>query len=888
MRRAYILYLASLSLLAGIILAITGKALLQTVWPQMLILSLLMIIGASVVLTYLSAGNLDFMAAAILLSFLIAGPDITIWAGAIASIADSLIRSSRIDSMIFNWASFTIMSWVSFTFYTLIGGLWGPAFNHPVQAVAAAAFFMLLNSTLFASGLYFLGSMRFRAAMKAVLAPASIRAYMITMILGILTSYVYVHGGLLWALLIVGLAYALHASLREYFNAVETARSRAQELEVVLNATQGALIMTDPNGLVQVANRQVGYLLGVEPESLIGLPESSAPELQQLLTQTADRNNQVQQVLELVNGPARYVQWYRGAVHNAQGELQGHLQVFTDVTPLKEAEQNLRQLYDSMISVLTAAIDARDSYTHGHSARVSAYAVAIAEQLRLPAADIERLHYSGLLHDIGKLGIDDRVLRKHGALTPSERALMMQHPSIGAEVLQRANVLADLIPGVRWHHEWYSGGGYPDGLMADKIPLDARIIGVADALDAMTSDRPYRSALSVAEAVRRLQASAGVQFDPVVAEAAVAAIKSGLITVQGDVSARLQAAPASESNDAAAHNGMGDGNEGMIRPIHSKELAVFYQLLRQHNDSLDLDTVLQRYIRTLHESVGPNLYLVYLTNSSTGQLELKAGMGPEGQSLAFERDLERVKEAIAVGTTIVTEDTRLLDNYRTADATTKSEVIIPLAGQEERFGALVIEAPLARFFGRDELHLLRAISEVLTSNIKLVLYHERLAIAATHDGLTGVYNHRHFYERLTEEVERAHRYGRKLSVVLLDINGLKAVNDTYGHLGGDEVLRRYGQILRAQVRASDVVARYGGDEFALIMPELDHEAAIQAANRLMTELQSTFLLGSNEVAMPLPAWGVATFPEDGLRAPELVLAADTAMYREKPCFPRIP
>ena len=183
------------------------------------------------------------------------------------------------------------------------------------------------------------------------------------------------------------------------------------------------------------------------------------------------------------------------------------------------------------VEALAATVDAKDAYTRGHSGRVSSYAAAIAAALGLSEADVTRIRQAGLLHDVGKIGVPDAILLKPGGLTDEEFAVIKQHPEIGERILQGLPFLREILPAVRHHHERWDGRGYPDGLAGAAIPPDAAILAVADSLDAMTSSRTYRVALSVSEAIRRVREGAGAQYDPRVVVAFDHALADGTLVV---------------------------------------------------------------------------------------------------------------------------------------------------------------------------------------------------------------------------------------------------------------------------------------------------------------------------------------------------------------------
>jgi len=175
---------------------------------------------------------------------------------------------------------------------------------------------------------------------------------------------------------------------------------------------------------------------------------------------------------------------------------------------------DLEEAYISTIRILAAAIDARDHYTLGHSTRVSDLAVRLAQEAGMNAAEVEGIEIACLFHDVGKIRIPDAILHKRGQLGPREHLEMKKHTEYGAELLSKAPSLFKYIPAVRHHHEWFDGSGYPDGLGGEKIPAAAAIISLADAYDAMTSDRPYRTAMTREEALDKIRASSGTQFSP--------------------------------------------------------------------------------------------------------------------------------------------------------------------------------------------------------------------------------------------------------------------------------------------------------------------------------------------------------------------------------------
>ncbi len=186
--------------------------------------------------------------------------------------------------------------------------------------------------------------------------------------------------------------------------------------------------------------------------------------------------------------------------------------------------KDVKELFLSAVRSLVSAIDQKDPYTHGHSERVAAYSLIIADELGLPVKERENLEVAALLHDVGKIGISELILAKSGRLTPEEEALVREHPAKGVRIMEPMMDIKAVIPGMLYHHERFDGAGYPEGLRELAIPLQARIIAVADSFDAMTSNRPYRQKGSFNDALEQIRLASGIQFDPAIAKAFFRAI----------------------------------------------------------------------------------------------------------------------------------------------------------------------------------------------------------------------------------------------------------------------------------------------------------------------------------------------------------------------------
>jgi HD-GYP domain-containing protein (c-di-GMP phosphodiesterase class II) len=219
------------------------------------------------------------------------------------------------------------------------------------------------------------------------------------------------------------------------------------------------------------------------------------------------------------------------------------LEIRRFIERLRTAAEENKQMFLGAVSSLAAAIDAKDPYTAGHSERVAHYSATIATILDLPEEDVENVRVSALMHDVGKIGIEDSILRKAGPLTDEEFEIMKTHPTVGAAIMDHVPQLEAMMAGIKCHHENVNGTGYPDGLKGDEIPLQAKIVSVADTFDAMTTNRPYQKAMEITYVFARMRSFIGKKFDKRIVEALITAYEEGLVRPNMKVKSVIKTSP---------------------------------------------------------------------------------------------------------------------------------------------------------------------------------------------------------------------------------------------------------------------------------------------------------------------------------------------------------
>ncbi len=540
-----------------------------------------------------------------------------------------------------------------------------------------------------------------------------------------------------------------------------------------------------------------------------------------------------------------------------------------------EALARMRELYLASVRALAAAVDARDPYTRSHSARVAALSRGIAEEMHLSADQVRRIQLGALLHDIGKIGVPDAILNKPGSLSADEWVMMRSHSVLGASIVNAVEPLRDLVPIVRSHHERYDGAGYPDELGGDLVPIEAYVVAAADAFEVIVSRRAYKPAQTVEHACAELLRCRGSQFHPAVVDAFLRLIERD--RAQGAAQLRRIAGILHEDIEDVPGPGVLLEQFAANAQTHGRQLAILQRLASEISAVLDIDDLAERLLRIICDAMGyENGFLLTLDDAGE-HLVIRAAVGPSGSYVG-----QRLPRGQGISWWVVERgelqnvaDGRLDPRFY-GPAEIRSVLCVPLQLGDERIGALGVESPRIAAFGREDEDLLTAVSHQVAAAVRVAKLHQAAKTAAATDPLTGLPNRRSFFQRLEREL--AARDGASLSVAIVDANGLKALNDGFGHAAGDEALVRVGAILQAGVREGDLVARIGGDEFAVLFAG----APILTAERIVRRLAERIAKSTLGVGHRLPtiAWGVADATAEAT-VDGLVEAADRAMYRQK-------
>ena len=554
--------------------------------------------------------------------------------------------------------------------------------------------------------------------------------------------------------------------------------------------------------------------------------------------------------------------------------LEAQLRQLTNTleTRVQERTQQVRQTFEGGLLALGVALETRDLETSGHTERVVRLARALGRALSLPERDLEALGQGAYLHDLGKLAIPDAILLKPGKLTREEFALIKTHAARGHDIVQR---LPNLAPGaadvVLHHHERWDGGGYPSGLSGSDIPLLARLFAVCDVYDALISERPYKRAWTHEAAMAEIAASAGCHFDPRVAHTFASL----------DVPALLRGDPSpAPSADLEASLAFMDGQTRYLQESLRYAEAVI-EVSRFTTSDLAADDLCREALRVI-ASASPVDWggLLVIEGDVSRVRTVWSGVG----AVFPNKPEDVVARAQGVMWQAVQRAEALFTDDYAAEADAVPEFVRRGAGAIAWL-PLSVEAPCtvvlsvmrrapAPAWSAHDRQLLEAVGRSIRAALERRARLHALEKAAYRDSLTGLGNRRAYEQELEQVLAR----GARIGVMLLDVNGLKAVNDRFGHARGDDLLRALALALRWNVRRGDHLYRLGGDEFTLVYQAVEGQDEGPWRARVEAALASVRGDGFADASASV---GFARAPEDGATVNQLTRAADERMYRAK-------
>ena len=567
---------------------------------------------------------------------------------------------------------------------------------------------------------------------------------------------------------------------------------------------------------------------------------------------------------------------------------------------LQEEKKHVGEVADlhlRTIEALALAIEAKDDTTHSHLRRVQVYALEIAKELGLSHDEVRALEAAALLHDIGKLAVPEYIINKPGRLTKEEFEKMKVHPVVGAEILECVQFPYPVVPIVRSHHERWDGTGYPDGLAGTAIPIGARILSAVDCLDALASDRQYRRALPLDKALEEVVRLSGKAYDPDVVDV--------LRRRTVDLEKKARTAPmAGNRLSTRIRVNRGDapaaGLAGSDRPAPTtqpsrmdfigsiaaarQEFQKLHEFTRDIGNSLSMSDTLSLVASRMKTLIAFDAIAIYglegdrlvAQHASGIDAELFSKLAiPVGEGLAGW--VAENREPMVNGNPSV-EAGYLLDGSKFS--LLRSALSVPLDGLNGVVGVLTLYRKEFEAFSNDDLRIVLAVASKVGMTIENARTYHAAEKSAGTDQLTGLANGHSLVIQLESELEQCRQNGRDLTVLVLDLDGFKAVNDTLGHLEGNRVLQLTSDGLRKICRERDFVARLGGDEFAMILPGITAEALGDRLPRLVAMMEDVDLtVGAGGVLAV--SVGAAHFPSDGSTTEALLGAADRRMYQMK-------
>jgi diguanylate cyclase (GGDEF)-like protein/putative nucleotidyltransferase with HDIG domain len=537
--------------------------------------------------------------------------------------------------------------------------------------------------------------------------------------------------------------------------------------------------------------------------------------------------------------------------------------------------KQISELHLATIEALARAIDAKDGTAENHIRRIQIYATAVARELGMSELEVQAVKTAALLHDIGKLAVPDHILAKPGPLTPEEFQKVQAHPQVGADIIATVPFPHPVAPLILSHHERWDGRGYPHGVKGEDIPLGARILCLVDYFGALTSARPYHEPMAIDAAVTLIEQEAGKALDPRAVEAFLRVLPR--VREEAEGSGKTTVAPRGATKSSVFDD---------IAVAHG-EIHALYQIAQTMGTSLGVSDSMEHIASKLTTLVPFSACTLFLFDQATEtlrcrfavgndselmqQLTLKSGQGLTGWVARNRRSLVNARPTSDLEAAGLSLPTAL-----------QSALVCPLIFEDRVIGTLAVYHTTPSFYQEDHRRLLDRVCEQAAAVINNAIVFERTNEASLTDPLTSLRNTRFMVTYLNAELARAERGSTEVSLVVLDLDDFKEINDTHGHHVGDRALREVAQVLRTVIRPYDICVRYAGDEFIVVLANCGLDEAENKRKELQEAIGDVAFEARPGIRVPLSiSAGSAVFPHDGDTYESLLAKADSRMYRDK-------
>jgi diguanylate cyclase (GGDEF)-like protein/putative nucleotidyltransferase with HDIG domain len=554
----------------------------------------------------------------------------------------------------------------------------------------------------------------------------------------------------------------------------------------------------------------------------------------------------------------------------------------------EKTAESMAALHLRTIEGLALAVEAKDSLnTRGHLRRVRVYALGIGQDLGLKGDELEALQAGALLHDIGKLAVPEYILTKPGKLTPEEFAKMKVHPIIGAEIIEQVQFPYPVAPIVRAHHEKWDGSGYPFGLKGQDIPIGARILSAVDQFDALASDREYRRALPLDDAMKLIEAESGKGLDPEVVRALrrrYRELEESARTEQRDVvlskNVTVERGSAPDAGlDLWALTGVtgavsGTGDVLNTIAAAGREQQMLLSLTQGLGSSFNLDTLLDRVERGLRPLIPHQAMAIFVPQGDT--LVLAHSAGEHRAMLSSEvRAGEGLVGWVAQSQQPIVNGNPTVERGFRGDVENglKAALAVPLKRSTGLAGVLAYYQRDRDSFSADHLRILTSVAPRIGTAIENALKVRELQERANMDVVTGLPTLRAMTQTLEVELIRAKRQNQSLAVVVAQFSGLCSSRPETSHPDVDPALREAARLLRNGCREYDHVARIGDETFAMILPAMKRDALGHKVAKLHAAALRSFpqMMEQGTIRFEI---GWALYPDDADTAKLMVAIAE--------------